>query len=281
MANNLLLGDFKGDSSVVGGGTIANYFTNSTFTNNALRAGASGSYGSVGAGNSWAHAAFPANNAAIGYVNGTGTMTGDYHLASTSPFSAQNPSATLLSDDGTDLGADIDALNMAISGAAAGTPPWDQQMGLRLEPGSSQAVLRYMAPTTDACVATFYGAPARAPANQVTSVTDSSPNSISDGRAREALIPGLKASTQYAYKLACGGGVVLVGTLFTRAARGIDLQFTLDWSSATPLQYSSSRNMSNPVSLPPATRQFIPVAANSVVYVQQGTNGPITMLIAP
>ena len=49
----------------------------------------------------------------------------------------------------------------------------------------------------------------------------------------------------------------------------------------TPMQYSSSPSMSNPVSLAAATRQFVPVAANSVVYVQEGISGPITMLIAP
>jgi hypothetical protein len=281
MVDNLLLGNFQGDASAIGGGTIANFFTNSIFSHNALRAGTSSNYGSVGSGNLWDNASFPSNNAAIGYVNGTGTIAGDYHLAPTSPFSAANPSATLLSDDGTDLGADIDMIRMATSGAVPGTPSWDQQMGLRVDPGSSQAVFRYTAPTTDACVATIYRAPARISANQVASVAESSANSVSEGFVREIYINGLGSGTRYAYKLTCGGGVVLVGTFVTRPSLRQHLEFNLNWSAPTPVLYSSSRNMSSPVSLPPATRQVIPVNGDSVVYVQQGAGGPITMLIAP
>jgi hypothetical protein len=39
--------------------------------------------------------------------------------------------------------------------------------------------------------------------------------------------------------------------------------------------------MSGAVSLAAATRQFVPVGINSLVYVKLGATGPITMLIAP
>jgi hypothetical protein len=278
--NNIAPGDFLAQCESPGGASLSPYYSNSTFLNNAL-AGAVGSYANVGASNLWRGGVFPTNNAAVGYVNGTGTMSGDYHLASTSNFSASSPFFTQLSADLTDLGADIDLINMATSGAAAGTPPWDQQAGLQIDPGSSQAVFRYTAPTADACTATIYGAAARVPANLVVSVADSSANSISNANAREIPITGLQASTHYWYKLACGNGVLMVGNFVTRAAGRQAARFSFDWSTPTPVSYSSSRNMSGAVSLAAATRQFVPVGINSLVYVKLGATGPITMLIAP
>jgi hypothetical protein len=259
--------------------TFPNLFTHLLFTNNALIASpGGGQYSTPGATNTVNNIAFPANTAAMNYVS---AGTGDYHLASTSPYSAANAAPTLLSDDGTDLGADIDMVNMATSGAMAGTPSWDQQAGLRVNSGSSQVVFRYTAPTADACTATLYSAPARIAGNQVASVADSSANSISDALTRELYISGLQPSTLYWYKLACGGGVLMVGNLLTRTPGLGTVQFGFDWNSPTPMQYSSSASMSSPVSLPAATRQFIPVAANSVIYAQMGTTGSVTILITP
>jgi hypothetical protein len=277
--NSIVAGDFLGDCNSAGA-ILSFNFSNSTFNNNLLK-GATGNYSSVGPTNSWARTAFPATNAAIGFMFGNGGMSGDYHLSPASPYSAQNRSAALIADDGTDLGADIDMINMATSGAAAGTPPWDQQAGLRVDPGSTQGVFRYTALTPDPCTATVYGAPARIPANQVATAADSSANSISDANARELYISGLRASTRYWYKLACGGGVLMVGNFTTQAAGSGTAQFSFDWSTPVAMQYSPSRNMAGAVSLPAATRQLVPVAANSLVYVQMGTTGKITMLIAP
>jgi hypothetical protein len=277
--NNIAPGDFI--FQCVGPSTgIATFYTNGTFQNNALT-GATGNYSNVGSSNSWTHTVTPANIAAVGFVNGTGTMSGDYHLASTSNHSASNPFFTQLATDATDLGADIDMINMATSGAAAGTPPWNQQAGLRIDPGSSQAVFHYTAPTTDACTATIYSAAARIAGNQVVATADTSANSISNANDREIYVSGLQSSTAYWYKLACGGGVLMVGKFSTRAPGRQALLFNFDWSNPTPMQYSPSPSMADAVSLPPATRQFIPVAANSLVYVQKGPAGPITMLIAP
>ena len=263
------------------GGGIAGFrndFTNTTWNRMALIGGTGTYTGSAGPGNTMTNTSLPANTAAVGFVN---AAAGDYHLSPASPYSASNGSATLLSNDGTDLGADIDLLNMATSGAVAGTPPWDQQAGLQLSLGSTQVVFQYEAPTFSVCTATLYTAPARISSNQAASVADSSANSVADGVARQLYISGLNPSTHYWYKLACGGGVLLVGDTYTRAVGSGTSQFSFDWNAAVAMQYSSSRSMSSAVSLPAATRQLIPVAANSVVYVQVGTTGPITILIAP
>lgn len=281
--NSIMPGDFLGDCTSAGALLLA-YYTNSNFAANVLK-GATGSYSSVGATNNWSGAAFPATNASIGYVNGTGTITGDYHLAPTSPYSAQNANATQLGTDQTDLGADIDMVEMATSGVLAGTPPWDVQAGLQVNPGSSQVVFNYTAPTSDPCTATIYNLPARIPANQVASASDNSANSVSDASRRELLVTGLPAlptqQSDYYYKLACGGGVLMVGSFAKRESGRAILEVAYSWSSPTAMEYSSSSDMSGAVSLPPAKQQVIPVAANSVVYVRQGTAGPVTILIAP
>jgi hypothetical protein len=277
--DSIVPGDFLGDCNSAGL-LLADNYSNSTFLKNALK-GATGNYSNVGPSNTWSGAAFPTSNAAIGYAIGTGSVASNYQLAPTSPYSAQNSSATLLSDDGTDLGADIDLINMATSGAAAGTPTWDQQAGLLVDAGSSQVVFRYTAPTADVCTATLYGAPARIPANQAATSADSAATSVSNANARQLYIAGVQPTTRYWYKLACGGGVSMVGNFLTLAPGRHILQFSFDWSAPTAMQYSSSRNMSGAVSLPAATRQYIPVAANSLVFVQTGVAGPITMLVAP
>ena len=258
---------------------FAGDWTNSTWNRMALIGGGGTYTGSAGTGNTFTNTSLPASTAAVGFVN---PAAGDYHLSPTSPYSASCSSNCIFaSSDGTDLGADIDLVNMATSGAVLGTPPWDQQAELQLSLGSTQAVFRYKSPTSSACTATLYNAPARISGNQAASVADDSANSVSEGLTRQLYISGLNPSTHYWYKLACGGGVLLVGDAFTRAAGSGTSQFSFDWSAPVSMQYSSSRSMSSAVSLPAATRQFIPVAANSVVYAQVGTTGPITILIAP
>jgi hypothetical protein len=282
--NNIASYDLSGatdlSGTACGSGMFGLIFSNSTFNRNALIGGTAGcNYtGSPGATNTMTNTALPVDTPTVAFVDAS---AGDYHLAPTSPYSAANATPTLLSSDGTDLGADIDLVNMATSGAAVGTPAWDQQARLQVTLGSTQAVFRYQAPTLDACTATIYRSPARIPANQVATTSDSSASSITDALTRELYISGLQGSTHYWYKLSCGGSVLLVGDAFTRATGQGTSQFTFAWSAPVPVQYSSSRTMSSAVSLPAATQQSIPVAANSVVYVQVGAAGPVTMLIAP
>jgi len=275
--NSIMGYDFQGDGGSCGTVFSAN-FTNTTVDRIANPNAGCMAYSNVGATNTFTNWSSQSGNAGVGFVNLSG---GDYHLAPTSPYSASCASGCgFTSSDGTDVGADIDLVNMATSGAIAGTPTWDQQAGLVLTPGSTKLVFRYEAPTTAACTAAVYRAPARIAGNQVASIADSAASSISDVLHRQIYVSGLAASTHYWYKLACGG-VLMVGDFFTRPAGSGTYIFTFDWSAPTAMRYSSSAAMSSPITLSAATHQSIPVASDSVVYAQVGTTGPITILIAP
>jgi hypothetical protein len=277
--NSIVGYDFEVDPGNPCGPAISGAFTNTTFDRIAYPNAGCTAYTSVGATNTFTNWSPQSGNAGVGFVD---LANGDLHLSPTSHYSAACSSGcAFVSSDGTDIGADIDANNLATSGAVAGTPSWEQQAVLVLIPGSTKLVFGYEAPTTAACTATIYNAAARIAANQVASVADSSASSVSDIRTRQLYVPGLSASTHYWYKLVCGGGVTMVGDFFTRPVGSGTYTFTFDWSSATAMRYSSSPSMSSSVSLPAAIRQFIPVAANSVLYVQVGTTGPITILVAP
>ena len=248
--------------------------------NNVLK-GAIGNYSRVGTGNIWANTAFPRANTNIGWVNATGTIFGDYHLACTSAYAACNGSPTQLSTDGTDLGADIDLVNMRTSGAWIGVPNWDVQAHLQVDAGSTLTVFRYTVPPEAACTATLYGAAARVSTNQVASAADSSGTSISNGGDRQLPLTGLTPSTHYWYKLACGGGAIMVGDYWTKASGSGIYPYTFQWSSATAMRYSTAPAMTSPTSLSASVTQLIPIPSNSVIYAQVGMAGPITVLIAP
>ena len=95
---------FSGTGTGPGTGTLNAYFTNFTFTKNAIIGG----FGTYPIGNF-----FPINEAAVGFVNFVG---GNYTLAAGSPF---RNAAT----DGKDLGADIAALVAAGGGGfVSGVP---------------------------------------------------------------------------------------------------------------------------------------------------------------
>ena len=91
---------FKGIGSEEGTPTLITYYTNYTFSNNAIIGARSGRYPP---GNF-----FPSSNALVGFVNFAG---GNYRLKSTSPL---HNSAS----DGTDIGANFTAIAAAISGTA-------------------------------------------------------------------------------------------------------------------------------------------------------------------
>jgi hypothetical protein len=95
---------FTGTGTVAGTSTLTTWYTNFTFTKNAL-IGGSGSYPT---GNF-----FPANTSAVGFVNFAG---GDYRLTTASAF--HNAAS-----DGKDLGADIAAMVAAgAGGVLSGIP---------------------------------------------------------------------------------------------------------------------------------------------------------------
>jgi len=94
---------FSGTSTGEGLSTLNTYYTDWTFTNNAIIGGTAGPYPT---GNY-----FPADTISVGFVN---FATGDYNLSGTSPY---KNGAT----DGNDIGADmVDSINMMDTCALSG-----------------------------------------------------------------------------------------------------------------------------------------------------------------
>lgn len=83
-----------------------------------------------------------AQPATVDFVSGA-----NHRLLPGSPFSAScSSNCTFIGTDGRDLGADIDEVEAATSGAVAGTPTWAEQVGLEVEPGLTQAIIRFRRP---------------------------------------------------------------------------------------------------------------------------------------
>jgi hypothetical protein len=91
---------FIGSGTGEGVPTLNAFYTGYAFAKNAIIGGGNGSYP---AGNM-----FPANMKAVGFVN---SSSGNYRLSATSPYKGA-------ASDGTDLGANIDAIEAAIAGTA-------------------------------------------------------------------------------------------------------------------------------------------------------------------
>jgi hypothetical protein len=272
--------DFQG-TCLNGGGQIAAKFTHFTGKNIVLTGSNAGiSYASPGATNTFTPFARPANNAAVQYVN---AANGDYHLASTSPFSAANGSATFIADDGTDLGANIDAINCATSGAATGTPPCDASLQRSI--GSRKLVFRYTAPTLEVYTLSLYSAAAPTAGNFVAGLPDSDAASVSDGLRREIPITGLAAvSTHYWYRLAnTSGSVAMVGDFWTRAVGSGTLNWPFGYPSATAVQYGLDKACTiSCVTLGASTQPLVPVPSNTLIYAAPVANpNAVTILVTP
>jgi len=95
----------KGTGTAEGTGTLNGFFTNWSFVKNAIIGASSGSYP--------ANNFFPANNTAAGFVN---AAAGDYRLAASSTLRGA-------ASDGRDVGADIAAIQAAVSGQVASPAP--------------------------------------------------------------------------------------------------------------------------------------------------------------
>jgi hypothetical protein len=269
LMNSITIGDFVGQCSL----SLASYYQNSYWSSNALK-GATGTYpspGSFGSGNVLANAfQKPADNTVIKFTS-CGAFGGDCHLTSSSPYSAANGSATQLATDGTDLGADIDVINQATSGAASGLPPWDQRAALQVDPASTRVIFRYTAPTSAACTSTLYTTQVRNLAgggNIVGSpVADSASTSVSDSTRRELRYDGLSAATPYWYKLSCGAGVLIVGSFQTQASGSGTYPYTESFSANTAVKVCNDAAMSSGcLSQSAANPQMIAVASNGVKY---------------
>ena len=240
-----------------------------------------------GAGNTWdiSSIKFPADNSFIKFVNGTGTMTGDYHLNVISPYSAANSLSMQLSTDGTDLGADIDLVNMATSGALAGTPPWNASVQISL--GSGHVVFHYNAPTPEVYTATIYTAATpvipRIPANQAATKADSDASAVSDGPSR-AVPLATSAATHYSYRIANpSGSVVMVGDFWTKAAGSGSTDWYLGYSSATAVKYCTDRALTAVcTTLSAAVQPKITVPSNTPIYCAPVSNtDAVSLLIIP
>jgi hypothetical protein len=94
---------FTGDGQLPGINTLNTYFTNWSWDKNAF-------YGPTSFTNYPATTYFPANIAAVGFVD---YANGNYRLAPSSPYKNAGT-------DGEDLGADIDAIEAAIAGGGGG-----------------------------------------------------------------------------------------------------------------------------------------------------------------
>ena len=90
------------------------------------------------------------------------TGEGNYRLKHSSPYSAScQGKCAYTSTDGKDLGADIDEIEAATSGAIEGTPTWAERMKLKVQPAARDALLTYEAPEDKACRVSLYTNAAR------------------------------------------------------------------------------------------------------------------------
>ncbi len=287
--NTLSAGDFRTPCNG-GPGGLTDVFTHSVFSSNAFKdAPIFGAYnnGNVGATNTWTGVGtgWPTTNANMGFpLATTGLFSDDYHLLTTSPFSADNAGATQLSSDLTSLGADIDVIMMAKYGATNGTPPLDQVTNLKKSLGSTKMVFYLNTPGTGVCTAYIYNAAPRITANLVTSVADSTANAISNGSWREIPITGLSASTQYWFKIDCGGNIVIVGTFTTFSSGGGSYSFLQSYSSTQNLTICTDKAMITGCSTQNSTSPVV-VPTNTIRYweVTPSASIPqtISILVAP
>jgi hypothetical protein len=137
---------------------------------------------------------------------------GNYRLRPTSPYSAScSRRCDFKATDGKDLGADIDEVEAATSGAIAGTPPWAEQARVAVQPSARGAAVDYQAPGDGACSLKLYTNAARTAIDADTATpeqqADSRPGNSNAGRQRRfllgAIVP-LKPQTAYWYLLICG-----------------------------------------------------------------------------
>jgi hypothetical protein len=213
------------------------------------------------------------SDSSMGFVGSDQSVLTNSQLASTSAYSASNASPSMLSSDGTDIGADVSAVQEATSGAQNGAPTWLALSGLRWDLGSTGLIANLQGAASWAV--TLYQAPARIPANQVASVADTCAACVVNGPERQIVITGLTASTQYWFS-ATNGTMTLVGTISTLGTVSGTYNFNL---APTPgVRYSASPSMSSPAN---ATAGVVPVASQTVVYYDHGAGTSVMALMSP
>lgn len=199
---------------------------------------------------------FAATVDAVGYVSST-----NHRLASDSPYSAANGNAVMLASDGSDVGTDVDVLEMHTLPALAGKAPMPEQLGLSVEVGSTQAVLRFQRPAEEACTVRAYGAAARIAANLIEDTNslerqaDSRTGNIVESGSVQFLLGGevaLSPEQRYQYHVDCGS-LWAIGWLETKApSTDGEVDEVVEAGSsgeAGVVEYSNSSDFAAPVSL--------------------------------
>lgn len=201
---------------------------------------------------------------------------GDYRLQPVSPYSAScTAGCDFAATDGKDLGADIDLVEAATSGATTGAAP-GTGLAPRIDAGSRTAVIRYRAPNASSCAVRIYTNEARSAlhADTLTAGTqaDTRAGSLTDGRRREFVagtVSLLTESTRYWGLLTCGSTRVPFTFRTTASGATVNQEFRL--FRASTARYASDAGFTSPVTLAAATQHLIPVSPGSVVYVQIGS----------
>lgn len=243
------------------------FYQNAAAFSHLLMAGATAGWPNPGSGCSdQTNLKTAASDAAVQFVGSNQSIMANSKLASGSAYSAANGSPTMLNKDGTDLGADIDAIAQATSGAVSGTQPW----ALSIDVGSGNVVFTLSGSAS--WTVTLYNAPARIAGNLVSTTIDSCGGCIIDGQRRQIPVSTF-ASTTYYFK-ATDGTKTLVGQVKTLAAGGSSTIHV----TGSGLRYSANRSMSSPTSAPTGA---IPVSGNSLTYYDHGSGTPVSAVATP
>ena len=203
----------------------------------------------------------------------------DYRVQSTSP-------AYRTASTGRDIGADFLELNAATSNVETGTPVWAQQAQLEVRPGSSRVVIRYVRPNETACTFVLFNEFARNTTHGDSGLPaywdDTRAGNIVEGSEVQFVLGtnvALTPSTDYWGVLTCGTWSLPVD-FRTGPSDGADAGTDLEFSTARTVRYANNAAMTGAVTLPASLRHTVPMAAGSVVYAQEGTTGPIRVLVA-
>jgi hypothetical protein len=141
---------------------------------------------------------------------------GSFRLRPDSPYSAScGRRCDFAATTGKDLGADIEEIEEATSGAVAGTPPWSEHLRLRVTPSATGASIAYRAPDDQPCQVILFTNAARTLVHPDTRTpetqSDSRPGTVSQGRDREfraGAAAALQAGAEYWFELRCGARLI-------------------------------------------------------------------------
>jgi hypothetical protein len=210
-----------------------------------------------------------ANNEFVEAESGAGFVGAtDSRLAPGSAFSAGNQSPQLLSSDGTDLGVDMDVLEMYTKAAIQGAEPMMERLKIAIDSGTSQAVIGFLQPSEASCSVRIYASHVRSAANLVADTNSSERQSagrqgnITDAGNVQFLagaIEPLSPDHTYTFHVDCGS-IWAIGDFKTRKA-GIPEDETDSVTESVAegesgvVEYSQTADFANPLALPQVSAQ--------------------------